>query len=481
MTGNLPSQHLVLPPLTEHLLLLIRKRSLHLLWMCYGARPSNTTDYNVPLTLRRSMSFVSFSNLRGTRIHVLVQLPGLVPWVTLSRHWSALLMSGRTWKSKRRISPGDYPLWTLPARGPQPTYSPPLPMCWPAKEILSIPCALMGFWKWYGNTDSGQPPLPFLSGSTSTIVLVSLPRFAGPCWPRPVLSGAMTPASAKSLLSVPLGPLFKCTSRAAIVTWSGLTYKPPYSGPFTHCTSQIDHSRMIWYRWRFSSRKGSRVSPEQPLAVPLLSRIGRRCCEKKAAEFIPVETRIIWSSMEFTRQLKRFAQFLNLLSSISFLLTQMNRNIQELLSLRSSHLDLSSLVPVIGPRLPGCGIFWTCVVVRKGGSSITTIDGSDIKEFRFTMGTSLPANERCECTPLLLEDHPPTDTAQEWVANAPLQLRGEATGPAPSGPSGGACSARNDASPMFETTGDPLLLIGRRGGHRGHDDRVVSFDLDAFQ
>ena len=237
----------------------------------------------------------------------------------------------------------------------------------------------------------GQPPLPFLSGSTSTIVLVSLPRFAGPCWPRPVLSGAMTPASAKSLLSVPLGPLFKCTSRAAIVTWSGLTYKPPYSGPFTHCTSQIDHSRMIWYRWRFSSRKGSRVSPEQPLAVPLLSRIGRRCCEKKAAEFIPVETRIIWSSIEFTRQLKRFAQFLNLLSSILFLLTQMNRNIQELLSLRSSHLDLSSLVPVIGPRLPGCGIFWTCVVVRKGGSSITTIDGSDIKEFRFTMGTSLPA------------------------------------------------------------------------------------------
>ena len=159
----------------------------------------------------------------------------------------------------------------------------------------------------------------------------------------------------------------------------------------------------------------------------------------------------------------------------------MNRNIQELLSLRSSHLDLSSLVPVIGPRLPGCGIFWTCVVVRKGGSSITTIDGSDIKEFRFTRGTSLPGYERCECTPLLLEDHPPTDTAQEWVANAPLQLPGEATGSAPSGPMGSACSARNDASPTFETTGDPLLLIGRRGGHCGHDDRVVSFDLDAFQ
>ena len=50
-------------PLTEHFLLLLRKRSLRLPWMCYGARPSNTTDYNVPLTLRRSMSFVYFSNL----------------------------------------------------------------------------------------------------------------------------------------------------------------------------------------------------------------------------------------------------------------------------------------------------------------------------------------------------------------------------------------------------------------------------------
>ena len=51
----------------------------------------------------------------------------------------------------------------------------------------------------------------------------------------------------------------------------------------------------------------------------------------------------------------------------------------------------------------------------------------------------------------------------------------------PRGPMGSACSARNEASPTFETTGDPLLLIGRRGGHRGHDDRVVSFHFDTFQ
>ena len=83
-----------------------------------------------------------------------------------------------------------------------------------------------------------------------------------------------------------------------------------------------------------------------------------------------------------------------------FILAQMNRNTQELLSLRSSHLDLSSLVPVIGPRLPECGIFWTCVVVRKGGSSITTIDGSGIKESRFTMGTSLPAMSGVSAPPI---------------------------------------------------------------------------------
>ena len=42
-------------------------------------------------------------------------------------------------------------------------------------------------------------------------------------------------------------------------------------------------------------------------------------------------------------------------------------------------------------------------------------------------------------------------------------------------------SARNDASPTFENTGDPLLLIGRGGGRRRRDDRVVSFDVDSFQ
>jgi len=44
-----------------------------------------------------------------------------------------------------------------------------------------------------------------------------------------------------------------------------------------------------------------------------------------------------------------------------------------------------------------------------------------------------------------------------------------------------AGSAQNNASPTFENTGDPLLLIGRRGGSRRRDDRSVSFDVDSFQ
>ena len=64
-----------------------------------------------------------------------------------------------------------------------------------------------------------------------------------------------------------------------------------------------------------------------------------------------------------------------------------------------------------------------------------------------------------------------------------MPVPGEAAGSATLVPS--ACdatdSARNDVSPTFEETGDPLLLIGRESGRRRRDDRVVSFDLDPFQ
>ena len=76
--------------------------------------------------------------------------------------------------------------------------------------------------------------------------------------------------------------------------------------------------------------------------------------------------------------------------------------------------------------------------------------------------------ERCDSNPLLLADRPVTDVAQRWVANAPMLVPSEAAGSTTLLPSVGdaAGSAQNNASPTFENTGDPLLLIGRRGGRR---------------
>ena len=73
-----------------------------------------------------------------------------------------------------------------------------------------------------------------------------------------------------------------------------------------------------------------------------------------------------------------------------------------------------------------------------------------------------------------------TDIAQGWVANSPSPMPSDVAESATVVPTLGAC-ARNDTSPTFETTGDPLLLIGRRGGRRLQADRVVSFDLNSFQ
>ena len=89
--------------------------------------------------------------------------------------------------------------------------------------------------------------------------------------------------------------------------------------------------------------------------------------------------------------------------------------------------------------------------------------------------------ERGDGNPLSLADHPTTDIAQGWGATPPLQIPRDAAGSAPSVPTEGTDCVRNDASPTFENTGDPLLLIGRRGGRRRQDDRVVSFELDSFQ
>jgi len=91
--------------------------------------------------------------------------------------------------------------------------------------------------------------------------------------------------------------------------------------------------------------------------------------------------------------------------------------------------------------------------------------------------------ERCDSNPLSLDDRLITDVDQGWVATAPMTVPSDATQSTTSLPLVGDAtgSAHNEASPTFESTGDPLLLIGRRGARRRQDDRVVSFDLDSFQ
>ena len=60
------------------------------------------------------------------------------------------------------------------------------------------------------------------------------------------------------------------------------------------------------------------------------------------------------------------------------------------------------------------------------------------------------------------------------MAYSPLPVPGNVAASAHVVPTGSG-AGRNDASPTFETTGDPLLLIGRRGGRRLQDDRVRVF------
>ena len=61
-------------------------------------------------------------------------------------------------------------------------------------------------------------------------------------------------------------------------------------------------------------------------------------------------------------------------------------------------------------------------------------------------------------------DRPVTDVAQGWVANAPMLVSSEAAGSATLVPSVGDAtgSARNDASPTFENTGDPFTPHRKR-------------------
>ena len=80
-------------------------------------------------------------------------------------------------------------------------------------------------------------------------------------------------------------------------------------------------------------------------------------------------------------------------------------------------------------------------------------------------------------------DRPEPEGAQEWDANAPTTGPSDAAGSTTLAHSvvDAPDDARADASPTFEQTGDPLLLIGRDRGRRRREDRAVFFGLRSFQ
>ena len=81
--------------------------------------------------------------------------------------------------------------------------------------------------------------------------------------------------------------------------------------------------------------------------------------------------------------------------------------------------------------------------------------------------------ERSNSNPVFMDKGLFPSGDQEWIANrssTALSSAGDATG-----------DTFEETPPTFESTGDPLLLIGRRGAQRRQDDRVVTFDIDSFQ
>ena len=91
--------------------------------------------------------------------------------------------------------------------------------------------------------------------------------------------------------------------------------------------------------------------------------------------------------------------------------------------------------------------------------------------------------ERSDSNTPFQADRPETDVAQGKVSNGPTSVHGEAAGSTTLAPSvaDAADNASDDASPTFEQTAYPSLLIGRDSGRRRQGDRVVVFDLRSFQ
>ena len=88
-------------------------------------------------------------------------------------------------------------------------------------------------------------------------------------------------------------------------------------------------------------------------------------------------------------------------------------------------------------------------------------------------GDFFACNERSNSNSVFMDKELFPSGDQEWIANRSstvLFSAGDATD-----------DTFEETSPTFESTGDPLLLIGRRSAQRRQDDRVVTFDIDLFQ
>ena len=296
----------------------------------------------------------------------------------------------------------------------------------------------------------------------------------GPCSPRPVLSGVTTLDSAKSLSSVPLGPSFKCDLvridlQAALQRSMHTLHLPGktlhddlvkmrvfvpqgvtcFSGATFDCTSSFEN-------WQTVLREeGRRIYPGRNPETMTFHRV-HKAIEEVCPIFEPAVKHFILADTE-EQEHTRTVVFAIFTSRFEFFGACHWTPVTRVWDI----LDLCG-----GER--GWVIYHNNQRLRHQRVSVQ-------------QGDFFACYERCDCTPLLLEDHPTTDIAQGWVANSPLPMPSDAAGSATLVPTVSADSARNDASPTFETTGNPLLLSGRRGGRRCQDDRVVSFDLDSFQ
>ena len=374
MTGNPPSQHLVLPPLTERFLLLLRKRSLRLLWMCYGARPSNTTDYNVPLTLRRSMSFVCFSNLpspacvltrKENPFHSL-RPHGVLEVVWGHRQWTAAIALPK-WINK-------YHCLGLFAQvcGPMLT---PFYAIWCDDTRLCeelVECAIGSFVQVH------------IKACCSDLVRIDLQA-----------------ALQRSIhtLHLPDRSLQDDLVQMKVFVPQGVTC---FSGGTFNCTSSFEN-------WQTVLREeGRRIYPGGNPDNMIFHRVHQAIEEVCPIFELAVKHFILADAdeQEHTRTVvcAIFASRFEFFGACHWIPTTRVWDI----------LDL-------------CG-------GEKGW--IIYHNNRRLRHQRVSVhhGDFFACYERCECTLLLLEDHPPTDTAQEWVANAPLQLPGEATDLPPRGP-----------------------------------------------